>query len=183
MRGRKGPFAAAAVPSYVAGEPVWYVVAALLAGALLAQATLAPLLTLRGAAPPLVLLVVFWFAVRSGSLRGLAFGLFAGACEDALAWNGAPAWTFATGVVGGLAGRLHGTQLAESRAWMILGAAAAALVRYVLFAIFEQLGGRVPLLPATHLHAALWQAVYAAVLAALLIAFVPAARGSHEPRL
>ncbi len=183
MRAHRGPFASAAVPSYVAGTPPWYAVAALLAGALLAQSTLAPVLSLRGAAPPFVLLLVFWFAVRSGSLPGLAFGLFAGACEDALAWNGAPGWTFATGAIGALAGRLHGTQLAESRVWMILGAAGAALARYALFAVFEQLGGRAPELASQHLHAALWQAAYAAALAGLLVTFVPAARGSHEPRL
>ena len=147
------------------------------------QSTLAPWLTLRGAAPPLTLLLVFWFAVRSGCLRGLAFGLIAGACEDALAWNGTPGWTFASGAVGALAGRLHGTQMSESRVWMIVCAAAAVLARYALFALFEQFGARAPQLPAVHLHAALWQSAYGALLTGALLTLVPQARASHEPRL
>jgi rod shape-determining protein MreD len=172
LRARKLASLGSGVPSYASGEPESHVVALLLGCALLAQSTLAPYLSVRGAAPPLVLLLVCWFAVRSGSLRGFAFGLLAGACEDALAWNGAPAWTFATGAIGALAGRLRGTQIAESNFWLVAGAAAAVLVRYALFAVFEQLGGRAPQLAAAHLHAVLWQSLYAALLTGILVAIV-----------
>jgi rod shape-determining protein MreD len=163
-------------PSYALEEPRWFVVAALLAAALLVQSTLAQYVTLRGAAPPLVLLVVGWYAIRAGTLRGLVFGLFAGACEDALAWNGVPAWTFATGAIGALAGRFRGTQMSESRFWLIAGAALAAFFRYGLFAVFEQLSGRTPMLGTAHLHAALWQSAYAALLSAVFVLLVPAVR-------
>jgi rod shape-determining protein MreD len=170
-------------PSFDSGGPAWYVVAALLGAALLAQSTLVPFVSLRGAAPPLVLLVVFWFAVRSGSARGLAFGLLAGACEDGLTAGSAPAWTFATGAIGALAGRLRGTQVAESRFSMTAAVGLAVLLRYGLFSVFAQVAGHPPELVAAHFHAALWQSAYAAILAVLLQTFVPEARATRESRI
>lgn len=183
MRVRNLGSSVSSAPSYALEEPRWFVVAGLLAGALLVQSTLAQYVTLRGAAPPLVLLIVAWYAVRAGTLRGLAFGLFAGACEDALAWNGVPGWTFATGATGALAGRFCGTQMSESRFWLIAGAALAVLFRYGLFAVFEQLSGRTPMLGTVHFHAALWQSAYAALLSAIFVALIPAIRGQRESRI
>ena len=183
MRARNLGSSLSGAPSYALEEPPWFVVAALLAAALLVQSTLAQYLTLRGAAPPLVLLVVAWYAVRAGALRGLTFGLLAGACEDALAWNGVPGWTFASGITGAILGRFCGTQMSESRFWLIAGAALAALFRYGLFAFFEQLSGRPPMLGTAHLHAALWQSAYAALLSGMFVAVVPAIRGARESRI
>ena len=110
-------------PAFVPEPPVWWHVALALVAALAVQSTLAPFFTFRGASVSFVLLVVAWYAVRTGTLRGLTFGLMAGACEDALAGTTGAAWTFATAFVGLAFGRIAGTWLAgrncDSWTWRI----------------------------------------------------------------
>src|SRR5215472_3968434 len=73
-----------AAPAYVPDPPALWIVAVAVAAALVVQSTLSPFLSVRGAPFSLVTLVVAWYAVRTGSLPGLACGLLAGAGEDAL---------------------------------------------------------------------------------------------------
>ncbi len=156
-------------PAYVPDPPVWWHVTLALILSLLLQATLAPFVAVRGAVVSLVLLVVMWYAVRMGSLRGFAFGMVAGACEDALAGSTGLAWTFSTALAGALAGRLARTWLADTKVALVPAAAAVTLVRYGAFALIMQVQGRPAALPLVALHAALWQALLDAafVLAAL----------------
>jgi len=146
-------------PAYVLEPPGGWTVAGALTLALALQTTLAPLLAVRGGTVSLVLLVVAWYAVRTGTLRGFAFGLLAGACEDALAGTTGVAWTFATAVAGALAGRLARTWLSDAKLVLVLGAAALTLVRFAFFALILQAEGRPLALPLVHFHAVLWQAL------------------------
>ncbi len=136
-----------------------------LAAVLLAQSAFAPFASFRGATISFVTLLVAWYAVRTGSLRGLLFGLIAGSCEDALAGSTGVAWTFATGLAGLAAGRLSRTWLADTKLALVPGAAAVTLLRDLAFALFMQMQGRPLPLPLAHLHAALWQSALDALVA------------------
>jgi len=162
-----------AAPAYTPDPPVWWHAAALLAAALLLQTTLAPFVAFRDANPPFVTLVVAWYAVRTGSLRGLLFGLIAGGCEDALAGSSGVAWTFATGLAGLAAGRCARTWLAETKLVLVPGAAAITLLRYGAFAIGMQVQGRPLALPLEHFHAALWQSTLGAACAFIALRVGP----------
>jgi cell shape-determining protein MreD len=154
-----------AAPAYTPDPPVAWHVAAALGLALLLQAEFAPFVAFRGASPSLVTLLVAWYAVRTGSLRGLLFGLIAGAAEDAIAGSTGVAWTFATGLAGLAAGRLARTWLADTQLALVPGAAVVTLLRYGAFAIGMQLQGMPLALPLAHLHAALWQSLLDALVA------------------
>jgi uncharacterized membrane protein len=154
-----------AAPAYVPDPPVVWHVALALVVILLAQAAFAPYLSFRGATISFVTLLVAWYAVRTGSLRGLLFGLIAGSCEDALAGSSGVAWTFATGLAGLVAGRLSRTWLADTKLALVPGAAAITLLRDLAFATFMQMQGRPLALPLAHLHAALWQSALDALAA------------------
>jgi hypothetical protein len=169
-----------AAPAYVPDTPVWWHVALALALALTVQASFAPLLAVRGGTPPLVALLVAWYAIRTGSLRGLCFGLLAGAAEDAMAGTTGAAWTFATGLAGLGAGRLAGTWLADMPLALVPGAAAFVFVRFGAFAVALQLEGRAIALPATHLHAVAWQCALAALAAFIFPRAFPALLGKRH---
>ncbi|MBC5798452.1 MAG: hypothetical protein GIX03_14150 [Candidatus Eremiobacteraeota bacterium] len=158
-----------AAPAYVIEPPSGWVVAGALALALALQTALAPFLAVRGGTVSFVLLVVAWFGVRTGSVRGLAFGLLAGACEDALAGTTGVAWTFATGVAGALAGRLAGTWLSDTKLILVPGAAVLTIVRFALFTVILQGEGRPLTLPVDHVVALAWQALLDAAVALLLL--------------
>jgi rod shape-determining protein MreD len=162
-----------AAPGYMPDPPPWWHVALALTTALLVQATFAPFIAFRGATPSFVTLVVAWYAVRTGSLRGLLVGLIAGACEDALAGSTGVAWTFATGLAGLVAGRLARTWLADTKLALVPGAAAVTLLRYGAFALGMQAQHRPIPLPLEHVHAALWQAALAAVIAFVALRIGP----------
>jgi hypothetical protein len=123
-----------------------------------------------------------WYATRAGVARGLVFGLVAGACEDALAGGTAPAWTFSTGAIGLVWGRLGGTSFAETRAWLVGGALLATLVRYGIFAAVLQASGRPLALPGTHFHAILWQSVFNAIAMLAALALAPRLGAAFESR-
>jgi cell shape-determining protein MreD len=176
------PVETTAAPAYVPDPPALWQVSLALAGALLLQSTLAPVISIRGASPSFVSLIVAWYAIRTGSLRGLAFGLIAGACEDALAGLSGVAWTFATGLAGTLAGRLARTWLADTRVVLVPFAAAITLVRFAAFALFMQAQGRPLALPAEHLHVALLQSALDAAIALALLLYFPALRGGNAHR-
>jgi rod shape-determining protein MreD len=169
-------------PGYVPDPPLWWHVALALIVALGLQSTLAPFVAVRGAVVSLVLLVVAWYAVRTGSLRGFAFGMVAGACEDALAGSTGVAWTFATALAGALAGRLARTWLADTKLALVPGAAAVTLVRYGAFALIMQAQGRAAAMPLTQLHAALWQCLLDAAVALAALWVFPQLGGSGAHR-
>jgi hypothetical protein len=164
-------------PAYVASPPVAWHVALALVVALLVQASFAPYLAFRGATPPLVTLLVGWYALRTGSLRGFAFGMIAGAAEDALAGTTGVAWTFATAFAGLAAGRLARTWLADAPLALVPGAAALTLGRFGAFAIALQLQGAPLALPLVHLRAVGWQCAMAALAALVLPRAFPALLG------
>ncbi len=160
-------------PAYVLEPPGAWTVAGALALALALQSTLAPLLAVRGGTVSLVLLVVGWYALRTGTLRGIAFGLLAGACEDALAGTTGVGWMFATAVAGAVAGRFARTWLADTKLFLVPGAAALTLLRFAAFAIVMQGEGRPLSLPVVHLHAVLWQALLDAAVAFVALGLRP----------
>jgi rod shape-determining protein MreD len=169
-------------PGYVPDPPAWWHVAVALVVALGLQSTLAPFVAVRGAVVSLVLLVVVWYAVRTGSLRGFTFGLIAGACEDALAGSTGVAWTFSTALTGALAGRLARTWLADTKVALVPGAAIVTLVRYGAFATIMQLQGRPAALPLAQLHVALWQSLFDAALALAALWLFPQLGGTGAHR-
>ncbi|MBD5635199.1 MAG: hypothetical protein IAI49_12040, partial [Candidatus Eremiobacteraeota bacterium] len=59
-----------AAPAYVAQPPAGWHVALALASALVLQSCFAPFLAVRGGTRPRVALLVGWYAIRTGSLRG-----------------------------------------------------------------------------------------------------------------
>ena len=160
-------------PQYEPAPPVWWHVALALAAALLVQSTLAPILAFRGGTISYVLLVVAWYGVRSGTLRGFTFGLIAGACEDALAGTTGVAWTFATALVGLVFGRLARTWLADAPLVLVPGVALMTIVRYGAFVLILKLEGRPLAFALDHLHAVLWQALLAALVAFFALRFWP----------
>ncbi|HMD02664.1 MAG TPA: hypothetical protein VKG44_06815 [Candidatus Baltobacteraceae bacterium] len=147
----------------------------MLFAALVAQSTLPVWLGPRVSRIDLVLLVVLWFAFRSGVRRGAIFGALAGLCEDALGGS-ALSWSCATAIIGGLAGAARRTPLAESPPFLIAGVALATLLRLGLFEAFRQAEqGGAPF----SLHAALWQSGATAATCALL--FLVARRAGGAP--
>lgn len=164
-------------PGYAPDPPMWWHVALALGASLAIQGSFAPFLAFRGATVSFVLLVVAWYALRTGVARGLAFGVLAGACEDAIGGGTGIAWTVATGIAGALAGRLARTWLADTKLALVPGVAVLTFVRFVIFGITLNLEGHPLALLTLHVHAALWQSALDAGVAYAALAFVPAIGG------
>ncbi|MDQ2858551.1 MAG: hypothetical protein M3R53_07880 [Candidatus Eremiobacteraeota bacterium] len=176
-------------PARFADPPLWWHAALALAAALTLQSAFGPALAFRGGVPPLVMLVVGWYGLRAGALRGLLFGLIAGACEDAFAGTTGAAWTFATAAAGLGAGRFARTWAADMPPALCLAAAVMTVARYAAFVALMLLERHAIAVPLAGLHAALWQGVEAALLAAVLLRVrpelvrsTPSARGAHAHR-
>ena len=169
-----GPFGPAP-PALVLEPPAWWKVALALVVAALLQTTIEPGLAIRGAMPSLLLLLVLWYGLRTNFAAGLLFGAIAGALEDALSgWTGA-AWTISTAIVGGLAGRTAGTFVTESRLWLTPFVALATVARFAIYTVVLRAEDHAIPLPAQHAHALLWQALMNALIAYLILTFVPRA--------
>jgi cell shape-determining protein MreD len=171
-----------AAPAYVPDPPVFWHLAIALVLALVVQTSIAPWFTLRGAAPSLVTLLVAWYGVRTGTLRGFVFGLIAGACEDAFAGSSGVAWTFATGLAGALCGRFARTWLADTKLALVPGAGIVTFVRYGAFALMMQVQGRPLALPLTHFHVVLWQSAFDLAIAFVVLRIFPRLGGSDAHR-
>ena len=169
-------------PAYVPDPPALWTVALALLVALVLQSWLAPVIAFRGASPSLVTLVVAWYGVRTGTLQGLAFGLVAGACEDAIAGLSGVAWTFATGLAGAIAGRLARTWLADTKVVLVPFAALITFVRYLAFALLMAAQGRALALPLERLHVVLWQSAFDCAIAFVALVCVPSLGGSDAHR-
>jgi len=152
--------------------PAWYVAAAWLVLALLAQATLVHYLAVRNVVPSFVLVAVVWYSIRVDARRAVVYGLAAGLCEDALAAQTGAAWMIATGLTALLASRLSRGFFADSIPLVIAITAIATLLRALIFWIVMALSGYPPGLGTMHLHEALAQAVLniAVIVVAMLIA-------------
>ena len=176
------PTEATAAPAFVPDPPAFWIIGLAVFVALLAQSTLSPYVAFRNVAPSLVTLVVAWYGVRTGSLRGLACGLIAGSCEDALAGITGFAWTFATGLVGVAAGRLTRTWFADTKLVLVPFAGAITFVRFLAFTILMQAQGRPIALPLLHLREAILQSVIDALIAVAALVVFPRLGGLSAHR-
>lgn len=151
--------------------PAWYVAAAWLCAAVLAQATIVHYLAIREVVPSFVLVVVIWYAVRVDALRAAIYGLAAGLCEDALSAQTGAAWTIATSLSALLASRLSRGFFADSIPLATTIIVIATLARALIFWIVMALSGYPPGLGTLHFHQALLQAALNAVVivAAMLV--------------
>ncbi|MBV9333685.1 MAG: rod shape-determining protein MreD [Candidatus Eremiobacteraeota bacterium] len=151
--------------------PAWYVAAAWLCAAVLAQATVVHYMAIRDVVPSLVLVVVIWYAVRADALRAAIYGLAAGLCEDALSAQTGAAWTIATTLSALLASRLSRGFFADSVPLATIIVVIATLARALIFWIVMALAGYPSGLGTLHFHQALLQAALNAVimLAAILV--------------
>jgi rod shape-determining protein MreD len=164
---RADPVAAPSIEEFA--PPAWGLALALFA-ALIAQASFVPYLSIRGAFPSVVLTLVLWYALNGGLRGALLYGTLAGACEDALAGTTGVAWMVSTAIVAVSAGLLGRIPYARTR---LAGAAIVALltvVRFIAFLIVERIEGRPIVFGTMHLHAALWQGLFNAVLLSLALA-------------
>lgn len=148
--------------------PAWALALALLA-ALIAQASFVPLLSIRGAFPSLVLVLVIWYALHSGLREAALYGTLAGACEDALAGTTGVAWMVSTAFVAVIAGALGAFPLSRTRTGSAAIVTLLTLVRFIMFLMVERLEGRPLVLITPHLHGVLWQSLFNALLLALAL--------------
>ena len=151
--------------------PHWYVAAAWLGAALIAQSTVLHAFAIHGVVPSVVLVVVVWYAIRVDAPRAALFGLAAGLCEDVLSPQSGGAWTISTTLVAVLAGMLSRGFFADSLPLVCTIVAFATLVRSLLFWTVMGFEGYPPGLGAMHLREALLQAVMnvAVMLVAMLV--------------
>jgi rod shape-determining protein MreD len=159
--------------------PVWYVAAAWLAAAVLAQSTVVHYLAVRGVVPSVVLVVVVWYAIRVDARRAVLYGLIAGFCEDALAPPGA-GWTIATSVSALLASVLSRGFFADSIPLVIGITILATIVRALVFWIVAAIGGFPPGLSSMHAHEAALQSALNVVV--IVVAMLIARRFDVSPR-
>jgi rod shape-determining protein MreD len=130
--------------------------------AVFAQATLAPLITFRGAVPSFVMIAVVLYAVRVDVRRAAIIGLIAGALEDALG-AGSGSWMIATTLVAAGVGAIARGFFSDG--FVILGALVglAVAVRDFVFWALMRLEGY-PNGVTSHLHITLWQAMITGVV-------------------
>ncbi len=152
--------------------PAWYVAAAWLLAATVAQATFGHFLAIRSVVPSFVRVVVVWYAVRADARRAAVYGFFAGFCEDALSAQTGAAWTIATTVSALVASRLSRGFFADSVPLVTGITIVATLLRALLFWIVMALTGYPPGLGTLHFHEALFQAALNSIVivAAMLVA-------------
>lgn len=171
-----------AAPAYAPEPPALWLVALAVTLAVILQSAVLSAFALRGAMPSLVLLVVAWYGLRTGTARGIACGLLAGACEDALAGSSGFAWTFATGFAGALAGRAARPRLSDMKLLVLPLVFALTGVRYFVFAALMQAQSRPLTLGSQAVHAVLWQSIFNAALAFVVLRIAPPVTGTGAYR-
>jgi rod shape-determining protein MreD len=152
--------------------PAWYVAAAWLCAAVLAQATVVHYIAIRDVVPSLVLVAVIWYAVRVDAQRAAIYGLAAGLIEDALSAQTGAAWTIATMLTALLASRLSRSFFADSVPLAATIVVIATLARALIFWIVMALSGYPSGLGTLHFHQAMLQAALNAVVMAAAILLV-----------
>jgi rod shape-determining protein MreD len=154
--------------------PPWYVAAAWLVAAVIAQVTVVHYLAIRSVVPSFVLVVVVWYAIRVDARRAAVYGLLAGFGEDALSAQTGAAWTIATSLSALLASRLSRGFFADSIPLATGITVVVTLLRALLFWIVMGFAGYPPGLGRLHFHEAAFQALLNAVV--MVVAMVAARR-------
>jgi rod shape-determining protein MreD len=153
----------------VAGPALWPTIGWIVL-AVVVQTSFAPLITVRGAVPALVMIPVVRYAMQVGAWRGAIAGLIAGVLDDAFG-AGTGDWTLATTLVAAGAGRVGRGFFADGfvRQGLLVGLAVA--LRDLLFWALERLEGFPRGTGTMHVHASL---IGAALTAALTIVYLVA---------
>lgn len=144
---------------------MWWHAAIALAAALLLQMEIVHFVTFRGAQLSIVLVLVVWYAMRSGARQSLVFGLAAGLCEDALSAGTGGAWTLSTVLTAVAVSQVTRPFFADSIPVFFSAAFAATLLRRLIFWIVMALQGYPAGYAAMHAHQALWEALLNALFA------------------
>jgi len=151
--------------------PVWYVSAAWLALALLAQACVMHLFVIRNVEPSLVLVAVVWYAIRVEPWRAAAYGCAGGIVEDLLSYHTGGAWTISTTAVALVASVISRGFFADSIPLVATFAFVATLVRQLIFWVTMGFEGYPSGLGMIHFHEALFEALLnAAVMMLVMLA-------------
>lgn len=152
--------------------PPWYIAAAWLFAALVAQGTIVHAWAIRTVEPSLVLIVVVWYAIRVDARRAVVYGFLAGLCEDALSPGTGAAWMISTGAAAVIASLLSRGFFSDSVPLSGAITAVATLVRALIFWIVMALSGYPAGLGTMHLHEALFEAVFNATIVVAAVLFV-----------
>jgi rod shape-determining protein MreD len=155
--------------STAAATPEWWVAALALVAALIAQVEFGHYFMLRGAQMSAVLVTVVWYALRANAFNAAVFGLIAGICEDAFSAQTGVAWSVATPLAALLVNWLSRWFFADSIPAVAGVVILATLLRRMVFWIAMALQGYPPGYARLHLHQAMWEALFNALLAAILI--------------
>lgn len=159
--------------------PRWYVAAAWLLLAIIAQATLVHALAIRGVVPSFVLVVVVWYAIRVDARRAAVYGLVAGLCEDALSAGTGAAWMISTCSSAVVASMLSRGFFSDSIPLVGAITVFVTLLRALIFWAAMALGGYPPGLGSMHLREALFESL---LNGAVVIAAMLAVRRFEAPR-
>ncbi|MFZ1018478.1 MAG: rod shape-determining protein MreD [Candidatus Cybelea sp.] len=154
--------------------PPWYVAAAWLVAAVIAQTTIVHALAIRNVVPSLVLVVVVWYAIRVDARRAAIYGLVAGLCEDVLSPGTGAAWMLSTGISAVIASLLSRGFFADSIPLVMGITLVATLLRALLFWVAMALLGYPAGLGTMHLHEALFAGLLNAAI--VVIAMIAARR-------
>lgn len=149
--------------------PTWYVSAAWLALALLAQACIMHLFVIRNVEPSLVLVAVVWYAIRVEPWRAAAYGCAAGIVEDLLSYHTGGAWTISTTAVALAVSLISRGFFADSIPLLATFTFAATLVRQLIFWVTMGFEGYPSGLGMIHFHEALFEAPLNALLMMLVM--------------
>jgi rod shape-determining protein MreD len=154
--------------------PPWYVAAAWLVAAVVAQTTIVHALAIRGVVPSLVLVVVVWYAIRVDARRAAIYGLVAGLCEDVLSPGTGATWMLSTGISAVVASLLSRGFFADSIPLVMGITLVATLLRALLFWVAMALLGYPAGLGTMHLHEALFAGLLNAAI--VVVAMIAARR-------
>jgi rod shape-determining protein MreD len=135
--------------------------------ALFVQTAFAPWLTVHGAIPSFVAIVVVLYALRVGVRRALLLGAIAGVLTDALAGTGG-GWTVAYLVMTVAVGAVRARFFADGVVLPSLLVVVAVLVRNAIFWAVMTAEGYPRGFGALHLHVAIEQALLTGVVTALV---------------
>ena len=149
--------------------PTWYVSAAWLALALLAQACIMHLVVIRNVEPSIVLVAVVWYAIRVEPWRAGAYGCAAGVVEDLLSYHTGGAWTISTTAVALVASMISRGFFADSIPLLATIAFVATLVRQLIFWVTMGFEGYPSGLGMIHFHEAFFEAFLNALVMMLVM--------------
>jgi rod shape-determining protein MreD len=144
--------------------PAWYVSAAWLLLAVIAQVTVMHATIVRNAEASLVLVAVVFYAIRVEPWRAAAYGAIAGLCEDALSYGTGGGWTISTTTTALFAALVTRGFFADSLPLVATIVFFATLVRQLIFWVVMGFEGYPAGLGMMHFHEAVLQGVLNAVV-------------------